>query len=116
MQARSNLEAEALDAVADREGTPYTAGRAVERGQEAVPCRRHLAAPKARYFVSAGAIMALQELAPGAVTERRRPLRRVHDVREEHRRQHAVVVRGQSGSPAGEELADGPQRASTSPA
>src|ERR671918_6792 len=93
------------DLKADRPDRPGCRGRAldgqawgVERRQEAVPGRVHLSTAISFELRSQQSVVALQELAPVPGADRRRSLRRTHDVSEQDRRQDAVVPRRRAGA------------------
>jgi len=90
------------DCVADGAGATDRARGAIEDREEAVARTIDLP-PAERLEVPAGhADIPVQELPPAAVTNRRRTLGRAHDVREEHRDEHAIWFG--AGSRAGDEF------------
>ena len=85
-------------------GTADCAGRPVERGEEAVAGRAHLAAAEAAELAADRRVVLLQQVAPAAVAELGGVLGRVDDVGEEDGGQHTVGRR--MGPYAGQELLD----------
>src|SRR6186997_308711 len=92
MDTGADLEADLADSPGDFERAPNSAGRAVERGVEAVPCGVVLdALPSAQRLADEG-VMALDKRLPGGVAEPRLDDGRIHDVGEEHGRNEGVEL------------------------
>src|SRR5262245_60969160 len=92
MEPGADLETEPAHGLPDREAAADTASGAVECRDEAVAGRRDLATAKALDLLARCPVVPLEHLAPRAVAELGGPLGRPHDVRKQHRREHAVVV------------------------
>src|SRR5206468_3485570 len=90
MEAGPYVQAELIEALADRTRARNRPGRAVEGGEEAIAGRVHLIAAKAAELDANSLVVVLQQLAPRAVAELGRPGRRADDVGEKHGGEHAV--------------------------
>src|SRR6185312_6684925 len=88
VHARPDLEADRADGAANRGGAPNRPGRAVERCEDAVPGAVDVTTAEAGELPGNGVVVCLQQLAPTAVAERRRPLGGADDVREEDGGKH----------------------------
>src|SRR6266446_4491040 len=104
VQAGADLEAERAHRLADGQRTAHRACGTVEGREEAVARRVNLPAAEAAQLLAYGGVVPLEQIAPGAVAEPRGVLRGAHDVGEQHRGQHAVVVDHRARP--GEELLD----------
>src|SRR5438876_66557 len=104
VQAGADLEAEWAHRLADGQRTAYRACGTVEGREEAVARRVNLPAAEAAQLLAYGGVVPLEQIAPGAVAEPGGMLRGAHDVGEQHRGQHAVVVDHRARP--GEELLD----------
>src|SRR4029077_13095365 len=91
-------------ALAEGRRTPHRACGPVEGREEAVARRVNLPAAEAAQLLAYGGVVPLEQGAPGAVAEPGGVLRGAHDVGEQHRGQHAVVVDHRARP--GEELLD----------
>jgi hypothetical protein len=83
VDAGADLEAEASQGVTDAHGAADGAGRAVEGREEAVAGGAYLSPAVTRDLLADGRVVALEKIAPGAVTERDRSLGRADYVGEE---------------------------------
>src|SRR5262245_23165752 len=83
VHAGAELEAEGLDALEDSLGTPDGPSRAVERGEEPVSGGVALDSSIAGELPPDEGMVALEQVAPGAVAKLGGPFGRPHDVREE---------------------------------
>src|SRR2546425_7154610 len=90
VQAGTHLETQLRHRLNDRAGASNPPRGTVEGGEEAVPGRVHLAAAEAYKLAAHELVVALEELAPGAVSQLGRPLARADDVGEEDGREDAV--------------------------
>ena len=102
MQAYAHLQARRSARIDDRLPATDRARRAVERGEAPVAERLDLAPAELRQLTAHRRLMRRQQLAPASVAKFRGSLCRADDVREHHRRQHAVGLRHRAGT--GEEL------------
>ncbi len=92
MESDSQREANAFQRITERRGTQHCLGRALKRGQEAIPNGVDLTTTAARNLATDNGMVALEQGAPTHVSERRRNLGRTDDVGEHDRRQYAVGV------------------------
>src|SRR5262249_39540859 len=90
VQAGAQLEPQSLQLVANRERAADRARRTVERREEAVAKRLHRPAAVTHELVATERVVALEQRAPGAVTEPSGGGSRADDVGEEDGRKHAV--------------------------
>src|SRR4029453_4536528 len=90
MQSGSDLNSERSNAVGDAAGAAHAARRTIECGQHTVPSRAYLQAAKTRQLAAYDPVKALQKVAPAAVTERRRPVRRADDIGKENGRKDSI--------------------------
>ena len=104
VDARTDVDAELPQRVADRERAADGARRTVERGEEPVAGGVDLAAAKPLELAPNRGVVRAEELAPAAIAELHGPLRRADDVGEENRGEDAVGLRG--GPRPGHELLD----------
>src|SRR5262249_48166693 len=104
VQSGTHINAERLDAVANRAGALDRTGRTVEGREEPVPKGLHLPAAEALELAPCDPVVARSELAPPPVTEIRGAPRRVDDVGEEDCCEHAVAPPAPAVS--GQELLD----------
>ena len=80
------------------------AARRDELGRKPVAGCVHLAASKPSELRPDDGIVRIKQRTPVTVADLRRPTRRVHNVGEQHRREHPII--GHVGLLAGEELGD----------
>ena len=90
VQADANADPRHLRGPEDRGRAADRAGRAVERREEAVPGRLHLAAVETAQGLAHRALVSLEQLAPAPITKIRGRARRIDDVGEEHRGENPV--------------------------
>src|SRR4051812_35196161 len=100
MQSGPHVNAEASHRLGDRTGAPDRPRRAIEDGEEPIAGRRDLSTPTSFQLAADDLVMRTKNIAPPRITERDGPLGRAHDVREQHRGEHAVRFR--RGAIAGE--------------
>src|SRR5262249_49894094 len=91
VQSGAHIDAERLDAVANRAGALNGTGRAVEGREEPAAKRLHLRAAEALELASCDLVVARSKLAPPPVTEIRGAPCRVDDVGKEDCCEHAVA-------------------------
>src|SRR3954471_5053369 len=90
VQPGTDLESQGTDTVADRDRATDRARRAIEGREESVAGRVDLPAAMALELTSDKTAIRVQQVAPPSVTDLGGLTRRLHDVAEEHRREHAV--------------------------
>ena len=83
MQSRTDLDPQLSDALSDVERTPDRASRAVECGVEAVTRRVGLDATPPLKRVPNDGVVSLDQVLPGAISQRGLPLGRADDVGEQ---------------------------------
>ncbi len=103
VKARADAKTEIGDAGDDRLRAPDRTDGPVERGEEAVAGVGHLAATEPSQLTPDEGVVRVEELPPPAVAEGFSPLRRLDDVREQHRRQGAFDVAERRRADAGQE-------------
>jgi hypothetical protein len=89
---RANLQVERAQVVADCPGRAYSAGRPVERREEAVAGSVDLGSSEALEVTAHDGMVLVEKLAPAPVAEGGGALRRADDVGEDERLQHPVGV------------------------
>src|SRR5262249_51138591 len=104
VQPGTDLEAQGPHRVPDGAGTANRARGAVEGGQKAVAGGSHLGSAPAPELAPHEGVVDFQQVAPLAIAELHRSLRRRDDVREEDRREHAIGLR--STADPGQQLLD----------
>ena len=90
VNAHARVQAERLESVDDRLGTPDRPRGSVERREEAVSGRVLLDAVEPAQFPPHERVMTREQVAPAAVTERRHVLGGADDVGEHHGGQHPL--------------------------
>jgi hypothetical protein len=90
VQAGAHLQSQLRHGLDDRVRTADGPRRPVEGREEAVSGCVHLRSAEADELAADELVVALEEVAPGAVAERGRLLAGADDVGEEHRGEHAV--------------------------
>ncbi len=93
VHAGADLEAERPHSFASIDSRSHGASRAVKRRQEAVAGRSHLTASIPLEHAPHSFVMTAEQAPPVFVAELTRPLRRPHDVGEQHRRKNSVDQR-----------------------
>ena len=88
VQSGPHFQAEAARLHPDRLGTADRAGRPIEGGEKPVARGLHLAAERALDLAAHDNVVRVEQHAPAAIADLRRPLRRVDNVGEQHRLQH----------------------------
>ncbi len=104
VQSGADLDAEGVHCVANCHGAADRSLRAVERREEAVARGVHLTAAEAVSCDADDGVVRIEQGVPVAVAHLGGPPRRILDVGEKHRGEHAIV--GHVGLVAGEELGD----------
>ena len=104
VQTGAHLDVERLHCLADRHGAADRSLRAVEHRQEPVTSAVHLATSEAVQLDPHDGVVGIEQGMPVTVTHLCGSARRVHDVGEKHRGQHAII--GDLSLVAGEELGD----------
>src|SRR6516164_782951 len=90
MQSGAHRDAQGLDGAGDRCRATHSPRRAVERREEAIAQLFHLSAAEPPDLLAYCRVMAVEQHTPLAVAELGGALRRVDDVGEHDRRQHAI--------------------------
>ena len=93
VHACADLEAELPQSVPRIDSRMHRARRTVERRQKAVAGRFHLTASVLLEHAPNRFVVTAQQAFPTLVAELTRPLRRSHDVGEQHRRENPVGLR-----------------------
>ena len=91
VQAGADLDPDLPDAVGDRARASDRVRGPVEPSEEPVPCGVELPAPESLQLRADDRVVPLDEGSPAKVAQIGRDLRRPHDVREEHGRQHGAA-------------------------
>jgi hypothetical protein len=92
VQAGADLEPEQAHRLDDRAGAPHGRPGRVERREEAVAGRIHLATAEPLELRTHERVVAGQQPRPAAVSQLHGALGRADDIGEEHRREHALAI------------------------